>query len=138
MIRYDTMSSLLVYEGPIVAKPRMVRSDKWKIRAVTTRYWAFKNLINIAAKNQGFALGECFTILFEIEMPKSWSQKKKDEMDGQPHKSRPDLDNMEKSICDCLLAEDSGVWKVMAEKRWAAKSRIVIQNIDYERSVSHT
>ena len=125
------MSSALIYEGHIVAKPRMVKSDRWKKRSVVERYWAFKDLINLAAKNQNFTLGECFSVIFEIEMPKSWSQKKRDTMDGQPHKSRPDLDNLEKGICDCLLSEDSGVWRITAEKRWAEKNRIIIQNIDY-------
>jgi len=116
----------------------MVRSDRWKKRPVTSRYWAFKDLINIAAKNQNFVLGECFSVFFEIEMPKSWSQKKRDKLDGHPHQQKPDCDNYLKGLMDSLLREDSHVWKVTMEKRWAAKSRIVIQNIDYERSMSDT
>lgn len=126
------MSSLLVYEGPIVAKPRMSRSDRWKTRPVTSRYWAFKDLIVLAAKNQDFTLGETFYAIFEIEMPKSWSKKKKSEMNGHPHQQKPDCDNLLKGIQDSLLREDSHIWKVTAEKRWATKSRILIQNIDYK------
>ncbi len=43
-------------------------------------------------------------------MPKSWSKKKKAEMYLKPHQSTPDLDNLIKSVKDCLLKEDSGVW----------------------------
>ena len=116
----------------------MVRSDRWKIRPATSKYWAFKDLINLAAKNQDFVLGESFYAIFEIEMPKSWSKKKKDEMDGHPHQSRFDGDNILKSVQDSLLQEDSHIWKVTFEKRWGRKSRIIIQNIDYERCVYHT
>ena len=125
------MANFLVYEGPIVAKPRMTRRDKFLIppRKCVASYWAFKNLLNFAANKRGFTLGESFYVNFEIGMPESWSEKKKKKMLGQPHKSRPDLDNFLKGICDCLLAEDSGVWKVTAEKVWAAKSRILIQNL---------
>ncbi len=123
----------LVYEGPIVAKPRMTRRDRWisPMRSCVARYWAFKDLIVLAAKNQNFTLGETFSAIFEIEMPKSWSQKKKDKMNGQPKQTVPDLDNYIKSTQDSLLKEDSHIWKFSAEKRWAIKSRILIQNIDY-------
>ena len=110
----------------------MVRSDKYKTRPATSRYWAFKDLITLAAKKQGFVLGECFYAMFEIEMPKSWSQKKKDEMRGRAHKSRPDVDNFCKGLMDSLLSEDSHVWKVTVEKRWSTKSRILIQNLNAE------
>ena len=125
------MSNALIYEGPIVAKPRMVRSDRYRKRSVVERYWAFKDLINLAAKNQNFTLGECFYAIFEIEMPKSWSKKKKDTLDGKPHQQKPDGDNLIKSVQDSMLQEDSHIWKFSAEKRWAKKNRIIIQNIDY-------
>ena len=109
----------------------MVRSDRWKKRSVVTKYWAFKDLINLAAKNQNFTLGDSFYAIFEIEMPESWSQKKKDKMNGRPHQQKPDGDNLIKSVQDSLLQEDSHIWKFSAEKRWGRKNRIIIQNIDY-------
>ena len=49
-----------------------------------------------------------------FEMPKSWSKKKKSEMDGQPHTSPPDLDNLQKLVCDALngiaWTDDRLVW----------------------------
>ena len=60
-------------------------------------------------------------------MPKSWSKKKKAEMDGKPHQSRPDLDNMVKSL-DALVAEDSGIWDLSAKKFWSYNAFIILEN----------
>jgi len=118
-----------IYEGEFMGKPRMVRSDKWKKRAVTSKYWAMKDQIVLAAKKQQFGLSEQFIITFQIEMPKSWSEKKKKEMLGAGHRQRPDLDNLCKGLMDCLLKEDSVVWQIHATKYWSDKNRISIHNI---------
>lgn len=111
-------SDKLIFKGDIVAKPRMTRSDKWKERPATSKYWAFKDLLNVAAKQQRFTLGDRVYIVAQIPVPKSWSEKKKKRMDGQPHQVRPDVDNLNKSIFDCLLREDSNVWEVHIKKTW--------------------
>jgi Holliday junction resolvase RusA-like endonuclease len=60
-------------------------------------------------------------------MPASWSKKKREEMDRQPHQNKPDLDNLIKAFKDALLSEDSGVWKYgEMEKRWATRGFIVV------------
>jgi len=120
---------VLIYEGDFMAKPRMVRSDKYKKRKVTSRYWAFKALLVIAAKKQKFVLGDNVIMEFQIAMPKSWSKKKKEKMYGTPHQQRPDLDNFIKTIGDCLKAEDSTIYHIEATKIWAAKNKIQIKNL---------
>ncbi len=54
----ESRSDILEFKGTIVAKPRMTRSDKWKERPATSKYWAFKDLITIAARQQHFELGD--------------------------------------------------------------------------------
>lgn len=39
-------------------------------------------------------------------------------MKGQPHRQKPDTDNLTKALKDALWQEDSGIWKECAEKRW--------------------
>jgi Holliday junction resolvase RusA-like endonuclease len=39
---------------------------------------------------------------FDIPMPKSWSKKKRALMAGTPHTSKPDLDNLLKTVKDAL------------------------------------
>ena len=89
-----------------VPKPRMVKSDAWAQRPIVLNYWRFKDEINLLANKQNFILGEAYKVVFTIKMPDSWSKKKKKEYDGLPHQSRPDLDNLVKSINDCLSPEE--------------------------------
>lgn len=59
-------------------------------------------------------------------MPASWSQKKRAQVAGHPHQTKPDADNMLKAVCDCLREEDSGIWSVSMRKYWSDTGRIVI------------
>ena len=112
-----------------MGKPRMVRSDKWKKRPATSRYWAFKDMIVIAAKKQKFELGDCFNAVFYIQMPESWSKKKKALLIGCPHQQKPDVDNLCKGLMDSLLKDDSGVWRIEVEKFWWKENKIIVKNL---------
>lgn len=65
-----------------------------------------------------------------FEPPKSWSKKKRAELMHQTHTQRPDLDNIVKAITDGLnriaYADDSQIYYLMAEKRWAPEAQTVI------------
>ena len=112
-----------------VGKVRMTRADAWKKRPCVLRYWAFKDellyKLGPAKDSVTTALlnGTC-RMDFNIAMPKSWSKKKKDAMEGEPHLSRPDIDNICKSVLDCLMIEDSAVWRIECEKHWAKTGSI--------------
>ena len=98
------------------SKPRMTRADKWKKRQCVTKFFAFRDAIKQSSIHN-IAL-ESFDIEFYIQMPKSWSKKKKAKMNGEPHQQRPDLDNYIKAWCDSVFEEDSVVWRFKASKRW--------------------
>jgi len=121
-------ASELYYVGEFCAKPRMSRKDKWQTRPATARYWAFKDLINIAAREQKFKLGDQFEAKFFIKMPESWSKKKKEQFLGRPHQQRPDLDNFCKALMDSLLKEDSSVWSCWTAKYWWYENKIIVRN----------
>jgi Holliday junction resolvase RusA-like endonuclease len=59
-------------------------------------------------------------------MPDSWSNKKKEKMNGLPCKVKPDTDNITKGIKDTFSKNDSNIWKESAEKRWAYRGSIII------------
>ena len=116
---------------------RMTQSDRWKTnpnhidprkrqRSAVQRYFAFKTQLLAEAKKVGFELGECLDMVYLIPMPKSWSNKKKEKMNGLPCKSKPDTDNITKAIKDTLKAEDGDVWYEKAEKRWAFNGSIIV------------
>jgi len=108
------------------AKPRMVRSDKWRKRDCVESYWAWKDELNIYARIQKYKVKEELNIRFEIEMSESWSEKKKLRMKFQPHKQKPDIDNLIKAFLDALLANDANIWKVTAEKVWSDQPGIFV------------
>ena len=101
------------------SKPRMTRADKWKKRPSVVKFFAFRDAVKQSSVHN-IAL-ESFDIEFYIQMPKSWSKKKKAKMNGEPHQQRPDLDNYIKAWCDSVFEEDSVVWQFKASKRWTDK-----------------
>ena len=109
-----------VYRFNIVpcSKPRMTRQDKWKKRPSVVKFFAFRDAIKQSEHYDVALCMQSFDIEFYIEMPKSWSKKKRALYNGQPHLQRPDLDNFVKAWCDSVFVEDSVVWRFKASKLW--------------------
>ena len=113
----------VTYHITPMPKPRMTRRDKWKKRPVVLRYHAFKDEVRF----QGVYLPEHgYHVTFIIPMPKSWSKKKKLEMDGEPHQQTPDKDNLEKALLDSLFEDDSRIWDGRVTKRWGQVGKIIV------------
>ena len=51
------------------------------------------------------------------------------EMDGTPHKQRPDIDNLVKALFDAVYAEDSHLHCLYAEKRWGCEGQIWVDDL---------
>tara|TARA_R110000737_G_C14489855_1_gene470036 strand:+ start:127 stop:345 length:219 start_codon:yes stop_codon:yes gene_type:complete len=63
-------------------------------------------------------------MVFSFELPKSWSKKKKKQMEGQEHKQKPDLDNLIKAVKDTIFYKhpvhnDCEVSRTNSGKFWA-------------------
>jgi Holliday junction resolvase RusA-like endonuclease len=119
---------MFIYRGEISSKPRMTQRDSWKKRTCVVKYYSFKDNISLQAKQQNFTVHESIDVVIGVQMPKSWSKKRKIEMEGMPHQQRPDIDNYEKSILDSLCEEDSYVHILNARKVWFTESFITIKN----------
>jgi Holliday junction resolvase RusA-like endonuclease len=109
-----------------VGKPRMTQRDKWAKRPAVLKYRHFCDLLRQYVKT----LPPSFAVDFHISMPKSWSQKKKDAMNGTPHQQKPDVDNLQKSLFDAVCEDDSYIWNVHARKFWATTGSIFITSVD--------
>ncbi len=110
-----------------IGKPRQTQSDKWKKRPSVMRYRAYADKM----REQGAKIGympnpNVLNAEFHIKMPESWSEKKKNEMLGKPHTSKPDLDNLEKSIGDIFLKKDSTIHTNNTKKIWSDTGKIII------------
>jgi len=131
------ISPQYIIDMPPFPAPRMSRSDQWKTdpnhkdpkkrqRVCVTRYWANKNrLMEICAKS-GYNLTPVLNIAFFVEMPESWSMKKKREMLFTKHQQRPDRDNYLKAFQDSFPFDDGFVWDGRSLKVWSDKPMIVI------------
>lgn len=117
---------MIILDIAPVSKPRMTQRDKWYKRNCVNQYWRFKDELNILLK--GRMDGEdTLSIDFIIPMPKSFSKKKKSNLEGMPHKSRPDLDNLIKAFKDSVYDEDSHVHTYgRMRKIWGNNGRIII------------
>lgn len=113
-----------------VPKPRMTSADRWKHRPIVDRYFGFKDNILMICNGMRFVLADKYKVIFYIAMPKSWSIWKKNDMLGKPHQQKPDLDNLVKSINDCLKVEDKTIYEIQASKFWAEKGKIIIETLD--------
>ena len=104
-------------------KPRMTQADKWKKRPPVMRYRAFADEVRL----RGVTVDESRSqVIFTIPMPKSWSKRKKLEHDGEPHRQKPDIDNLAKALLDALFEDDSHIWRFSAEKRWGYTGLVTI------------
>ncbi len=110
------------YDIVPVAKPRMTRRDKWAKRPCVLKYWAYK----AECKLRGVTIESGDTVIFYIPMPKSWSKKKKEKFHCQPHRQKPDIDNLLKGIMDAVLVEDSHIHDIRAKKWWGYTGKIYI------------
>ncbi len=114
----------------IMAKPRMTRRDKWPPpRKCVAKYWKFKDELTACAEKEGFVLGDRVYMEFHLPMPKSWSKKKKLDLVGEPNLAKPDLDNMIKSVGDCLKKDDQTIHEIIAKKFWAEESTLILKNL---------
>lgn len=107
-------------------KPRMTQSDRWKVRPATSKYWAFKDEVAYHVTSLALSPADEIMAHFYIEMPKSWSAKKRAQYDQKPHQQKPDIDNYLKALLDAMYVDDSTVWKIESAKYWAIKPRIDI------------
>lgn len=107
-----------------IPKPRMTQRDRWAKRPVVLRYHGYAD--ELRRLWGGEPVPDVFWITFYMPMPSSWSQKKKQQMDGEPHQQRPDVDNLLKAFLDALCDDDSFVWDVRSRKLWSSQPRIEV------------
>ncbi len=109
--------------------PRQSKRDKFKPSAAVIRYRAFRDEVGYKIKELP---ADFFHVVFLIQVPGSWSEKKKREHIGLPHLGTPDKDNLEKALIDAIYRnrDDSHVWNTASTKLWALQPAIIIAD-DY-------
>lgn len=109
-----------------IGKPRMTQRDKWKKRPVVLRYHDFKDILKDAAKKKNINFNSGVArIRFVLQFPQSYSKKKCEELNGKPHRVKPDIDNLTKAVFDTLCENDSHIYKSVTEKIWGYSPSII-------------
>jgi len=107
--------------------PRQSRRDKWAPSKAVQVYRAFRDEVawKIRTLPEDF-----FHVVFLLPMPASWSDRKKSEHVGTPHRGKPDKDNLEKALVDAIFrnADDAHVWNTASTKLWAYQGAILISD----------
>ena len=103
------MDDVLHLDVSPIGKPRMTQRDKWMKRPPVVRYHLFCHALKYRAEEHGYKVTDTLSLTFVIPMPTSWSKKKRLAMVGQPHQTKPDLDNLIKAFKDALCEDDSFV-----------------------------
>ena len=120
------MKQTLIIEGEPVAKPRMTQRDKWAERPCVVKYFSYRDMVRWQTKRVNWAtIDKLESVKFCLPMPKSWSKKKKLEMNGKPHQQKPDIDNLLKGLLDALMVEDKMVYYVGSLGKWWSDKPIV-------------
>jgi Holliday junction resolvase RusA-like endonuclease len=133
----DNFREIMIDVCPMGAV-RMSKSDTWKTdplhpnplkrqRQVVARYFAYKNKVVETCNKLNYTLGNTLNITFYLPMPESWSNKKKSAFLHQPHKSKPDLDNLIKAFMDSMKKSDSDIYQITAEKRYDYQGYIIVK-----------
>lgn len=112
------------YDITPVPAPRQVRSDGWKPRPSVQRYRAFRDevrLRRVEVPQQGAR------VTFILPMPSSWTKYQRSKQDGQPHRQKPDIDNLLKALLDSVYGDDCGVSDIAARKVWGREGAIIVE-----------
>ena len=116
----------MIFEITPIGKPRMTQRDKWLKRPCVVRYRHFADMLRLLAKMKGYELVDGIDAVFVLPMPRSWSQRKKERMNGQPHIVKPDLDNIIKAFQDVLCKDDQKIHTYNCCKIYGYEGQIVI------------
>ena len=120
------MPKNIIFPFNPVSAPRMTRADSWKKRSCVLRYFEFRDKMQEVIQANKLELPTNICVTFAIEMPKSWSDKKKAKMGGTPHQNKPDIDNLIKAFLDSFRGDDAKVSFISASKYWSYKGSITM------------
>lgn len=108
-----------------------VRSNKNSWADKTVVYHNKMNTLRLLIENWRYTKNEImkamidwnYDLIFHIEMPESWSNKKKLSLFWEPHRQTPDIDNLFKAFTDTIFYKeeklnDKEIYTINARKYW--------------------
>jgi hypothetical protein len=107
-------------------KKYLAKNILWKKRPCVQKYYEYKDLVRLHKVRVPEAGHH---IIFVLSMPKGWSKKKREAMNGKPHQNKLDLDNLLKALYDSVYEEDKHIWDTRVTKIWGKNGKIIIKKM---------
>ena len=110
------------------ARPRVTRGGTRTY--MPTEYQNKRELLQVLYRAAGGEVNPkgifSIDLLFVFKMPKSWSKKKKEELNGTFCRKVPDVDNLIGAVMDALFVKDQNVVVARGAKYWGKEDLISI------------
>ncbi len=109
------------------ARPRVTRHGTYMPKAYEEKRATLRALYFAAGGELDPTDPIYLNLVFFFRMPKSWSKKKRQEMNFNYCQKTPDIDNLVGAVMDALIEKDQVVVTLTATKYWGAEDIISIQ-----------
>ncbi|TDM39865.1 RusA family crossover junction endodeoxyribonuclease [Macrococcoides goetzii] len=128
-IRYSDVKG---FEKPMPSpRPRFRNAGKFVQTYMPTSYTKHKEFIQKQMPKLMTDKSLKITLLFELPMAQSWSNKKKSQLLKQPHTAKPDIDNLLKTVLDAanghVWIDDGQVFELHTKKIYSDTPKIKIK-----------
>ncbi|KXA43164.1 MULTISPECIES: RusA family crossover junction endodeoxyribonuclease, partial [Staphylococcus] len=119
------------HKAPMASpRPRFANRGKYVQTYMPATYTAHKAFIQKQMPKAMLENNLIVTIEFLFNPPQSWSNKKRLAMIGQYKRTKPDIDNLIKTVLDAankhLWKDDNQIVEVRSFKKYADESKIVM------------
>ncbi|ARJ08752.1 MULTISPECIES: RusA family crossover junction endodeoxyribonuclease [Bacilli] len=120
-----------VFEAPIGSpRPRFRKSGKFVQTYMPAAYTKHKEYIKEQMPKLMIESKLKVSLLFCFEPPKSWSKKKKTTAIGQYKHTKPDIDNLIKTVLDAanshLWKDDNQIVEIHSFKKFAEQAKVIM------------
>jgi Holliday junction resolvase RusA-like endonuclease len=98
----------------------MSQRDKWAMRSCVLAWRAYADRIrrHVALVDDATLQSGSIHVVCYFPIPASYSKRWRNLLIGQPHRQRPDGDNILKTFQDALFQNDGHVWDASIRKFW--------------------
>lgn len=120
------------YEAPIGSpRPRFRNTGRYVQTYMPTSYTKHKDFIREQMPNTLLDGKLKVTLSFYFKTPKSWSNRKKLLAIGQYKRTKPDIDNLIKTVLDAandhLWKDDNQIVEIHSFKQYAEEPKIILE-----------
>lgn len=120
------------YEAPIGSpRPRFRNTGRFVQTYMPTSYTKHKDFIREQMPNVLLNGNLKVTLSFYFKVPKSWSNRKKLLAIGQYKRTKPDIDNLIKTVLDAannhLWKDDNQIVEIHSFKQYAEEPKIILE-----------